>query len=56
MDGASWFGKRHWFVAVGYDNGGIYPLDSYGWDTWYLTWSRRYREVGFSGWVVFDAL
>jgi hypothetical protein len=26
--------------------------DSSGWDTRYLTWSRLYGEVGFSGWVV----
>ena len=52
MDGARWFGKGHWFVAVGYDQTGIYTRDSSGWDTRYLTWSRLYGEVGFSGWVV----
>ncbi|MBV9327720.1 MAG: hypothetical protein JO352_28725 [Chloroflexi bacterium] len=30
----------------------IYIRDSSGWDTRYLTWSRLYGEVGFSGWVV----
>ena len=52
MDGAHWFGEGHWFVAVGYDSSGIYVRDSSGWDTRYLTWSRLYGEVGFSGWVV----
>ena len=52
MDGAKWFGKGHWFVAVGYDQNGIYTRDSSGWDTRYLPWSRLYGEVGFSGWVV----
>jgi hypothetical protein len=52
MDGASWFGEGHWFVAVGYDQSGIYVRDSSGWDTRYLAWSRLYGEVGFSGWVV----
>jgi hypothetical protein len=52
MNGASWFGKGHWFVGVGYDSGGVYIRDSSGWDTRYLTWSRLYGEVGFSGWVV----
>jgi hypothetical protein len=52
LDGAKWFGKGHWFVAVGYDQNGIYIRDSSGWDTRYLTWSRLYGEVGFSGWVV----
>jgi hypothetical protein len=47
-----WFGQGHWFVAVGYDQAGIYTRDSSGWDTRYLTWSRLYGEVGFSGWVV----
>lgn len=52
MDGARWFGEGHWFVAVEYDSNGIYVRDSSGWDTRYLTWSRLYGEVGFSGWVV----
>jgi|SRR5579864_589175 len=52
MDGASWFGKGHWFVGIGYDAGGIHIRDSSGWDTRYLSWSRLYGEVGFSGWVV----
>jgi hypothetical protein len=52
LDGARWFGQGHWFVAIGYDQNGIYIRDSSGWDTRYLTWSRLYGEVGFSGWVV----
>jgi hypothetical protein len=52
MDGARWFGKGHWFVAIGYDKNGVYVRDSSGWDNRYLTWSRLYGEVGFSGWVV----
>jgi hypothetical protein len=52
LDGAKWFGEGHWFVATGYDQNGIYIRDSSGWDTRYLTWSRLYGEVGFSGWVV----
>jgi hypothetical protein len=52
LDGASWFGVGHWFVAIGYDSGGIYTRDSSGLDTRYLSWSRLYGEVGFSGWVV----
>jgi len=52
MDGARWFGEGHWFVAIGYDTRGIYIRDSSGWDTRYLSWSRLYGEVGFSGWVV----
>ena len=52
MDGARWFGEGHWFVGIGYDAGGIYTRDSSGWDTRYLSWSRLYGEVGFSGWVV----
>ena len=52
MDGARWFGEGHWFVAVGYDTGGVFTRDSSGWDTRYLSWSRLYGEVGFSGWVV----
>ena len=31
MDGARWFGKGHWFVAVDYDGSGIYTRDSSGW-------------------------
>jgi HsdM N-terminal domain len=27
-------------------------VSSSGWDTRYLTWSRLYGAVGFSGWVV----
>jgi hypothetical protein len=49
MDGAHWFGAGHWFVAIGYDRGGVYTRDSSGWDTRYLSWSRLYGEVGFSG-------
>jgi hypothetical protein len=52
MDGARWFDRGHWFVAVGYDQNGVYTRDSSGWDTRYLTWARLYGEVGFSGWVV----
>jgi hypothetical protein len=52
MDGARWFGQGHWFVGIGYDAGGIHIRDSSGWDTRYLSWSRLYGEVGFSGWVV----
>ena len=52
MDGAHWFGEGHWFVGIGYDHNGIYIRDSSGYDTRYLTWSRLYGEVGFSGWVV----
>jgi hypothetical protein len=52
LDGARWFGVGHWFVAIGYDTGGIYTRDSSGQDTRYLSWSRLYGEVGFSGWVV----
>jgi hypothetical protein len=52
MDGGGWFGEGHWFVAVGYDQEGIYTRESSGYDTRYLTWSRLYGEVGFSGWVV----
>jgi hypothetical protein len=52
LDGASWFGVGHWFVATGYDQNGIYIRDSSGWDNRYLSWSRLYGEVGFSGWVV----
>ncbi len=52
MDGARWFGVGHWFVGIGYDAGGIYIRDSSGWDARYLSWSRLYGEVGFSGWVV----
>jgi hypothetical protein len=40
LDGARWFGKGHWFVAVGYDQSGIYTRDSSGWDTRYLDSSR----------------
>ena len=49
LDGARWFGEGHWFVATGYDQNGIYIRDSSGWGTRYLTWSRLYGEVGFSG-------
>ena len=52
MDGARWFGAGHWFVGLGYDASGIFIRDSSGWDTHYLTWSRLYGEVGFSGWVL----
>jgi hypothetical protein len=49
MDGARWFGEGHWFIAIAYDKNGVYIRDSSGWDNRYLTWSRLYGEVGFSG-------
>jgi hypothetical protein len=52
MDGARWFGEGHWFVGIGYDASGVYIRDSSGWDTRYLSWSRLYGDVAFSGWVV----
>jgi hypothetical protein len=52
LDGVAWFGKGHWFVAVGYDKNGVYIRDSSGWDNRYLTWAKLYGEVGFTGWVV----
>jgi hypothetical protein len=52
IDGARWFGEGHWFVGIGYDNAGIFIRDSSGWDNRFLSWSRLYGEVGFSGWVV----
>jgi Papain-like cysteine protease AvrRpt2 len=52
LDGARWFGEGHWFVAIGFDENGVYIRDSSGSDNRYLTWSRLYGEVGFSGWVV----
>ena len=52
MDGARWFGQGHWFMGIGYDAVGIVIRHSSGWDTRYLSWSRLYGEVGFSGWVV----
>jgi hypothetical protein len=53
MDGKSWFGAGHWFVAIGYDGGGVFIRDSSGYDNRYLSWSRLYgSEVGFDGWVV----
>jgi hypothetical protein len=56
MDGARRFGEGHWFVGIGYDAGRIYIRDSSDWDNRYLSWSRLYGEVGFSGWVVGVAL
>jgi hypothetical protein len=52
MDGARWFGEGHWFVGIGYDAAGIYIRDSRGGDNRFLSWSRVYGDVGFSGWVV----
>lgn len=52
MDGRLWFGEGHWFVAIGYDGGGVFIRDSSGYDNRYLTWSRLYGEVGFDGWIV----
>ena len=37
---------------TGYDANRIVILDSSGFNTTYLSWSRLYGEVGFSGWVV----
>ncbi len=39
-------------MTTGYDSAGIFIRDSSGWETRYLSWSRLYGEVGFSGWVV----
>ncbi len=52
MDGHAWFGYGHWFVGIGYDQNGVYIRDSSGHNNRYLSWSRLYGEVGFSGWVV----
>ena len=52
MDGHAWFGYGHWFVGIGYDQNGVYIRDSSGHNVRYLSWSRLYGEVGFSGWVV----
>jgi hypothetical protein len=52
MDGGRWFSQGHGFVGIGYDAGGVHIRDSSGWDNRYLSWSRLYGEVGFSGWVV----
>ncbi len=52
LDGQGWFINGHWFVAVGYDDAGIFTRDSSGHNTQYLSWARLYGEVGFSGWVV----
>ena len=52
MNAARWFGESHWFVAIGYDAGGMAVCHSSGWDARFLSWSRLYGEVGFSGWVL----
>jgi hypothetical protein len=52
LDGHRWFGVGHWFVAIASDAGGIFIRDSSGYDTRYLSWSRLYGEVGWSGWAV----
>jgi hypothetical protein len=39
-------------VGIGYDQNGVYVRDSSGWDTRYVTWTRLYGDVGFSGWVL----
>ena len=52
MDGTSWFGVGHWFVATGYDANGVFIRESSGFNTMYLSWSRLYGEMGFSGCVV----
>ena len=38
--------------GIGSDGVGIFIRDSSDWDTRYMSWSRLYGEVGFSGWVV----
>lgn len=53
LDGHAWFGYGHWFIAYGYDAGGVFTRDSSGHDVRYLTWARLYgAPVGFSGNVV----
>jgi hypothetical protein len=49
LDGHRWFGVGHWFVAIASDAGGVFIRDSSGYDTRYLSWSRLYGEVGWSG-------
>ena len=44
-------GKR-WRANTWELRNGVYVRDSSGWDSRYLTWSRLYGEVGFTGWVV----
>ena len=38
-------------MATGYDTAGIFIRDSSRLGHRYLSWSPRYGEVGFSGWV-----
>ena len=52
LDGHAWFGVGHWFIAIASDDGGIFTRDSSGHDVRYLTWTRLYGEVGWSGWTV----
>jgi hypothetical protein len=52
LDGQTWFFAGHWFVATGYDAGGVFIRDSSGHDTPYLSWGQLYGMVGFSGWAV----
>ena len=32
--------------------GGVFIRDSSGYDTRYLSWTRLYGEVGWSGWAI----
>jgi hypothetical protein len=52
LDGHRWFGVGHWFVAIASDAGGVFIRDSSGCDTRYLSWTRLYGEVGWSGWAI----
>ena len=52
LDGHRWFGVGHWFVAIASDAGGVFIRDSSGYDTRYLSWTRLYGEVGWSGWAI----
>ena len=52
LDGHQWFGVGHWFVAIASDAAGIFIRDSSGFDTRYLSWTRLFGEVGWSGWAV----
>jgi len=52
LDGHQWFGVGHWFVAIASDAAGVFIRDSSGFDTRYLSWTRLFGEVGWSGWAV----
>lgn len=52
LDGHQWFGVGHWFVAIASEDAGIFIRDSSGFDTRYLSWTRLFGEVGWSGWAV----